>query len=373
MRKLLLLVFVLAVAHVSAQPGARRSANIAALLAYPGFYHLRPVLIVGKLSVSATGELHVSDESVTLRVLAKGNAPEGIDEVRGEFWDLGRMGPTDPRLAAYDVKATFHIDPDGPWPRAGQVMALVATTIEPASPPQAPSIRAMVLYPSRYLDQKITVTGQFAGRNLLGDLADAPGKSRYDFVLRYADAAVWVTNLRPRGKDFELSLDTRLDTGRWVEVSGTVQQGRGLQWIDAQGGTPRLAKPPSEEKPPEVPVSAPVAPPPEVVFSAPTNDETDVALTTSVRIQFTRDLDPATIKGRVKVSYLESEGAARGQAATPAIEFTTQYNAGNRVLEIRLTNPLERFRTVKVDLLDGIAGTDKQPLKPWTLTFMTAG
>jgi Bacterial Ig-like domain len=372
MRKVLLLGLALTGVVVSAQPASRRSANIAALLAYPGFYHLRPVLVVGKLAVSPTGEWQLSDESATLRVLTRGNASEGVDEVRGEFWDIGRMNPTDPRLAAYDLKATFHIDPDGPWPRAGQVLALIASAVESASPPPAPSIRAMVLYPSRYLDQKITVTGQFAGRNLLGDLPDAPGRSRYDFVLRYADAAIWVTGLRPRGKDFELSLDTRIDTGRWVEVSGTVQQGRGLQWIDAQGGTLKLAKPPSET-PPEAPVSVPPGPPPEVVFSAPTDDESDVSLTTSIRIQFTRDLDPTTIKGHVKVGYLESESAARGEGVKPPVEFTTQYNAGNRVLEIRLTNPLERFRTVKVELLDGITGTDKQALKPWTLTFMTGG
>jgi len=42
-----------------------------------------------------------------------------------------------------------------------------------------------------------------------------------------------VTNLRPRGKDFELALDARIDTGRWLEVQGTLQQGRGLQWLNA--------------------------------------------------------------------------------------------------------------------------------------------
>jgi hypothetical protein len=28
---------------------------------------------------------------------------------------------------------------------------------------------------------------------------------------------------------------------------------------------------------------------------------------------------------------------------------------------------------MKVDLLEGIVGTDGQPLKPWTLTFMVGG
>ena len=108
-----------------------------------------------------------------------------------------------------------------------------------APPPPAPSIRAIVLNPSRYLDQKVTITGQYSGRNLLGDLPDAPAKSRYDFVLRSADAAIWVINMRPKpgeGKEFELALDSRIDTGRWLQVRGTMQQGRGLQWLDAEAG-----------------------------------------------------------------------------------------------------------------------------------------
>ena len=71
----------------------------------------------------------------------------------------------------------------------------------------------------------MSVTGQFAGRNLLGDLPDAPAISRYDFVVRSADAAIWVTNLRPRGKDFELALDARIDTGRWVQLRACCSRG----------------------------------------------------------------------------------------------------------------------------------------------------
>ena len=93
-------------------------------------------------------------------------------------------------------------------------------------------MRNLVLYPDRFVNQKVTITGQFGGRNL-GDLPDAPGRSRYDFVVRSSDAALWVVNLRPRGRDFELDLGARIDTGRWVEVSGIVQQWRGLMLLDA--------------------------------------------------------------------------------------------------------------------------------------------
>jgi hypothetical protein len=265
------------------------------------------------------------------------------------------------------------VDPEGAWPRPGQVTAIVASAIAAASPPSTPTIRAMVLYPARYLDQKVTVTGQFAGRNLLGDLPDAPARSRYDFVLRSADAAIWVTNIRPKGKDFELALDARIDTGRWLEVSGTLQQGRGLQWFDALAGSLKLAKAPVETTAQEAPIRVPAAPPPEVIFSAPTQDETDVPLSANIRIQFSRDVNPATIKDHVRVTYDGAEINARGEPDSPNAEFTTQYLPGNRVLEIRFSKPLERFLTVHVSLVEGILGTDKQPLIPWTLDFMTGG
>jgi hypothetical protein len=35
--------------------------------------------------------------------------------------------------------------------------------------------------------------------------------------------------------------------------------------------------------------------------------------------------------------------------------------------------PLEAFRTVKVELLDGIKGFDGAPIKPWTVTFSVGG
>src|SRR5262249_30846501 len=110
-----------------------------------------------------------------------------------------------------------------------------------------------------------------------------------------------------------------------------------------------------------------------VVFSAPTQDESDVSMTSSVRIQFSRDIDAATFRGQVKAQYVVSETVERGEPTTPTAEFTTQYNAANRVLELKFTRPLERFRTITIELAEGVLGTDKQPLKPWTLSFMTGG
>ncbi len=370
-------VALIVAAGGDAQPAMRRATNLATLLAYPGFFHGRPIVIVGTVGIDKD-QLRLSDDNGSIHLLFKGTAPDGLDEVRGEFWDIGRMKADDPRLNTYDLRQTFKMDPDAPWPRPGDVTAIVATAVSPAVLPAQPSIRGIVLNPYRYLDQKVAITGQFSGRNLLGDVPDAPGKSRYDFVLRSSDAALWVTNMRPKlkdanGKEFELGLDARIDTGRWLTVRGTVQQARGLLLVDAEAGSLSLARPPTETRTEDEPIRVPAGPPPEVIFSAPTQDETDVAMGTTVRIQFSRDIDQATLKGRIKPHYLESQSAERGEPVTPSAEFTVQYAGANRVLEIRFAKPLERFRTMKVDLLEGILGTDGQPLKPWTLTFMLGG
>jgi hypothetical protein len=359
-----------------AQTTTRRATNLGALLAFPGFYHGRPIVVVGKVALEANGQLKVSDDDGAIRIVFKGNAPDGLDEVRGEFWDIGRMKADDIRLNAYDLRATFGVNPDEPWPRPGEVNAIIATAISPATVPPAATIRSIVLNPGRYIDQKVAITGQYSGRNLLGDLPDAPAKSRYDFALRSADAALWIVNMRPKlkdanGKEIELGLDARIDTGRWLNVRGTIRQGRGLLWLDAEPGSLSFARPPSETTE-EEPIRVPAGPPPEVVFSAPTHEETDVAVGTTIRIQFSRDIDQATLKGNIRVRYREQQGVQPGEPA-PSTDFTFQYSRASRVLELKFTKPLERFRTVNIELIEGIIGTDGQPLKPWTLTFSIGG
>jgi len=150
--------------------------------------------------------------------------------------------------------------------------------------------------------------------------------------------------------------------------------GRGLEWLEVSADGIQLGKAPSETPPAEAePIRVAPAPRPEVVFSAPTQDETDVSMSTNVRIQFSRDIDQSTLKGHLKASYLESQTKERGEPDTPTAEFTTQYTPATRVLELKFTKPLERFRTLKIELSDEILGTDKQPLKAWTLSFDTGG
>jgi hypothetical protein len=111
----------------------------------------------------------------------------------------------------------------------------------------------------------------------------------------------------------------------------------------------------------------------EVLFAAPSEGEADVRLDERIRLQLSRDLDPATLKDRIRITYSSSESRDRGEAQPPAVAFATNYTKENRALEIRPAQPWERFRTVKVEFLEGIRGTDGGAMAPFTLTFTTGG
>ena len=111
----------------------------------------------------------------------------------------------------------------------------------------------------------------------------------------------------------------------------------------------------------------------EVAFSVPVDGEADVRLDTTIRVKFSRDVNPASFADRIRASYSKEESAERGEAQPPAISFTTSYSSSTHVLEIAPRHPLERFRQVHVELLQGIVGQDGSVLKPWSLRFRTGG
>ena len=188
-------------------------------------------------------------------------------------------------------------------------------------------------------------------------------------MLASVDAAVWVVGKEPKGDGFELDVQARIDTGRWLRVTGRVESHAGMVVIDA--AELALADPPATPRP-QPRAAARQGPPPEVIFSAPLQDDTDVPRDTTVRIQFSRDMDPDSFEARVAVSYVgrRPDGSV---VAGESVAFETAYRARNRVLEIRFDEELELFRTLDVQLLDGITATDGQPLPPWALSFFVGG
>jgi hypothetical protein len=250
-------------------------------------------------------------------------------------------------------------------------MLLLSSTVAapPATNITAPPLRAVAMEPARFESQTVTIVGQFRGRNLFGDLPEAPAQNRHQFVLRSGDAALWVMGVEPKGKGFDFDPGRRIDSGRWVKVAGTVKTAKGLTWLE--GTTIELA--PEPETTTEVEINLPPPPPVEVVFTAPAEGEADVQLTERIRVQLSRDLNPDTLEDRIRITYASTDAPEPGEAEPPPVVFTTDYTPGNRALEIRPAEPFERFRVVTLEILPGVKGTDGGDMLPFKLTFTTGG
>jgi hypothetical protein len=349
-----------------AQPAFPAATTLEALTAFPNFYHQKQVTVRGELAATADQVRLVPAGGIGRGVeilLRGGGAASGPTEVRGVFLDVGRVSADNrPEDLVEFVRARL----GDRWPADGELLLIRAASAMPPAPPSpTPSLRQLSLDPGRYDGQAMSVKGQFSGRNLFGDLPQAPRISRTDFVIRNAGGAVWVTGVAPRGKGWQLDPDSKLDTEQWLQVEGTVRHGGGLVWLQAKSVTETQADDAEKDVEPAPP--PPPAPPPQVIFSLPAQDDTDVPPTATVRIQTTRDLDPETFERHITVTYV-------GQPPdTPNIAVKATFDRTNRVLQLTFSQPLERFRTVKVELLEGIKGTDGQPLKPFTLTFSVGG
>lgn len=359
------------VASALAQPITRRATDIPSLVAYPGFYHGQPIVLHADLVETGTTIVLVQpEEARALRITSSAAiTARGHVETRGVFWDVGRLRPDDVRVLANNIQTVADPSAESEWPKPGEMFVLHVTDAFPVTPAATPSLREVVLDAAAHVEKQVTVTGQFRGRNLYGDLAQTPNLSRWDFVLKSADAALWVTGTQPKGRGFDLNVSARIDTGRWLEVSGIVKQGRGLVWLTS-------AKIASAEAP--ATVSEPetvrqIGPSPVVVFSTPMQGDTDVPLETLVRIQFSRDMDPQSFRNQVRVSYLAEQTPRQAEPPSATPMFSTSYDAATRGLAIRFSEPLTRIQTVNVELLEGIKAFDGAALAPWTLAFTLGG
>lgn len=375
----LLALILVSAAGANGQPASRRLTTIDAIRQFPGYYHLQNVLLRGEFAdgsvvtpalapdAPASAATAPGPPSLTLRandseirvVLEQGvSTTRGPVEVRGHVIDVGRLNQDDPRLDPTAANRSRER-----WPRPGEELFLRVTGMTEAQVSATPTIRALALEPWKYEGQKVSLVGNFRGRNLFGDMPGTPARSRYDFVLRGAEGAIWVTGLRPRGRDFELDVDRRVDSDRWVEVSGTVLRDKGLVMLE--GGALSIAKAPEVQAPPaEAEVPAPKLPV-EVVFNSPTDGETDVRPNETIRIQFARGLNEKSLAGRTRVTIVGDTGPARVHKAV--------YDAGSRSVAITLAERPAALSTVKVEILDGVTAFDGAPVTPWAVTFTVGG
>lgn len=354
-------------------PSGRRATTLDALAAYPGFYHLQGVRVRARLVTDQVGTALLSGQT---RILAVGDAAtahgEGDVEVTGVFIDVGRLTPDDQRVSTYGLGALSQKVLQRDWPGQGELPVLVVSDITRSEPLAAPSVRGLALDPLRFDGQSVTVSGRFRGRNLFGDQPAAPSRSKFDFVIQLADSSIWVVGRRPKGTGFDLNVEARVDTGRWLEVQGDVHTGKGLVWIEAVAI--RATAPVTEQAPAETTaaVAAP-QPPPQVIFSTPTAGEADVAADVRVRLQFSRDMTAQSFKGNVLAAYDGREAVERGIPPGQTPPFAATYDQGRRVLELKFSAPFDRFRTVIIRLAPGITAFDDQPMAPYELRFTIGG
>jgi hypothetical protein len=348
----------------------RIATTVEALVATPLFFHGKQVVV--RRDAAEAGQLwRLANTSKPIFVFWKERPSLASDsEIRGEFWDLGRLQRDDARFSGIDFTQLLDVAAHGQWPPRDQVFMIAGATTVESPLPAEPTLRAVAIAPDRYANRAISVSGRFRGANLFGDLPEPVGKSRWDFVLQSADAAVWVTGLRPRGKGFDLDTQARVDTGKWLQVSGTLHRDGALTWIEATSIAPATAP---TESPIEITVPRPAEPPPTVVFTAPITGETEADRSSPIRIQFSRDMDPRSIRDHVRVAYTSPVPPPAGVSAAPP-NFAVRYNEGSHSLEIKFAEPLDRYRGVQITLVDGIVSNiDNQPLGAWSLAFTTGG
>lgn len=346
----------------------RRVTTLEALSTYPLFFHGEEIVIHGTLNNQ--GNLVYLTENknqlLTLGILLESKDVTERLEVTGTYYDIGRLEPNNPRVDTQLIKRLSEALLNKPWPGTGELPLLVASSTRSAPLPTNISLRTVALDPKEFLGQEVTIIGRFRGRNLYGDLPESPGESRWDFVLVSVDAAVWIVGKEPKGNDFTLDVQARIDTGRWLQVTGEIRLNDGMVVLAAKAIA--LADPleDAEDRPTEVQTSK--QPPPEVVFSAPLPNDSNVPQDTTVRIQFSRDMAPSTFIGQIRITFSKIESSNSKPLLEPGYKF--QYLNRNRVLEIEFTEELKQFQTVNVELLNEITSIDGMVLEPWSLSFL---
>lgn len=350
-----------------AQAPARHVTTAHALSAQSHFFHGSTVTFLGTVvDTAGVSVVPLSERQRAVTLWEGPRRPDGQAVLRGTFLDLGRLEPTDSRLAAVDTARILDALNEGRWPARDLLFVLAGARAETYDPPAQPGVRAIALDPARYAGRDVTVSGRFRGRNLFGEQPSSPGKSPHEYVLQVADASIWISGLRPRGRGFALDPDSRRDTREWVRVSGIVRHEPPLVWIE--GRQIDTTRPGDEQLDEPAPAALPPGPAPEIVFSAPLDGETDVATDIVLRVQFSRDIDPDSLKDQVAVAYgMNADGTSPGRA--PAAH--TVYRAANRSVEIRFAEPLAPYSTVIVAFGNAIRATDGVAMKPTRISFIT--
>jgi hypothetical protein len=227
------------------------------------------------------------------------------------------------------------------------------------APGELVDLRELVKDPTPYDGKRVSVIGKFRGNNLYSDLSIRTKKTPRDFIIKAADAAIWVTGRRPRGKDFELNPRMRRDTGKWLKVTGVPWIDDGMVYLRAE----KLEMVPEPNDPSLEPVDVDeeeekqLGPPPEVTFSIPLDGERGIPLDTEFQVQFSNDMDPASFNRNVDLLYADDDGTGN-----PFPDLEIHYESVNRTLVVRPGKNIEPQREIQLILYEGIRDEDGQLL-----------
>ena len=223
-------------------------------------------------------------------------------------------------------------------------------------------LRDLIKSPDVYVDKRIEVIGKFRGNNIYGDLSIRSKKTPRDFIIKVADAAIWVTGKRPRGKGFELNPRMRRDTGKWLKVTGKPWTADGMVYLKAE----KLELAPKPEDASLEPIEDEAAeleerernqPPPEVAFAVPLDGERDILLSSDFRIQFTSDMNLGSFDRNVDLLYADDDGLSN-----PFPDMRIRYEKADRILVVLPGKSLEPSKEVILVLYNGIVDTGGRPL-----------
>jgi len=222
------------------------------------------------------------------------------------------------------------------------------------------TLEELVTRPGKHDGQTVRVVGKFRGRNLYGDL---PGRSELrssDWVVKDDLFAVWITNKKPKGPGWDLDASLKRDTGKWLEIIGQPQTRAGVVYIRAvQVNLTTPPTPTAEAQPPSPPPPKPKLPP-VVVFALPLDGESDVPQDSHFIVQFSKDMNEESFRGRVVMRY---SGPVR-PGDRPFVGLHMSYDGGHRALLIDPGDTLRPGRRVEILLLPGIADIDGMALIP---------
>jgi hypothetical protein len=220
------------------------------------------------------------------------------------------------------------------------------------------TLESLVANPGRHDGQMVRTVGKFRGRNLYGDLPARSQRQSGDWVIKNDLFAVWVEGKKPKGPGFELDAGLKRDTGKWIEVIGRPETQGGVTYIKAvRIALTSAPGPTADAKAPPPPPPRPKVPP-VVVFSLPLEGDA-VASGGGVVLQFSKDMDEETFKGRVIVRYVRLQP---GDRTFDGMKMT--YDAGRRALTVDPGDVLRPDREVEVRLLPGIVDIDGLALVP---------